>query len=145
MTTQPKKLYRRPSEGKIFGVIAGLAEYFSMDVTVLRIIAVVLVFAGVGIVVPIYFALAFFLPVEKSKHANAEEKIQTLGQEIKDNKVMNQGKNYLALGLIVIGGWLLVGQLFPEILEFNWNIAWPVIIILIGLVLLVNSKGRKNG
>ena len=43
-----RKLYRDPSNGKVAGVCAGLGTYFGVDVTVFRIIFVVLTLAGFG-------------------------------------------------------------------------------------------------
>lgn len=39
---QPKRLTRRPAEGQIAGVCAGLAEYFDTDVTLVRLAWVIL-------------------------------------------------------------------------------------------------------
>ena len=41
-----KKLYRSTTDRKIAGVCAGLAKYFSVDPTVIRIIAVLLLLPG---------------------------------------------------------------------------------------------------
>ncbi len=41
-----KRLYRSRKDRKIAGVCAGLAEYFNIDPTVVRIIAVVLLIPG---------------------------------------------------------------------------------------------------
>ena len=43
-----RKLYRDPSNGKVAGVCAGLGTYFGVDVTVFRILFVVLTLAGCG-------------------------------------------------------------------------------------------------
>ena len=49
----PRQLMRRPDEGRIAGVCAGLAEYFDTDVTVVRLVWIILslvpgaVFGGV--------------------------------------------------------------------------------------------------
>ncbi|MBN2505018.1 MAG: PspC domain-containing protein [Bacilli bacterium] len=44
-----RKLYRDVENGKIGGVCAGLSDYFDLDVTLIRIIWVLLiVFAGTG-------------------------------------------------------------------------------------------------
>lgn len=46
----PKKLYRSTSDKKIGGVCAGLANYFDVDPTMMRLIAVCLViFGGTGL------------------------------------------------------------------------------------------------
>jgi len=41
-----KKLYRIPNEGMIGGVCAGLGEYLDIDPTVIRLVFVLLFFAG---------------------------------------------------------------------------------------------------
>lgn len=40
-----KKLYRASIDKKIFGVCGGIAHYFGIDSTVVRLITVILVFA----------------------------------------------------------------------------------------------------
>jgi len=44
--TEKKRLYRDTENGKIFGVCAGLADYFDIDVTLVRVIWVVLLLCG---------------------------------------------------------------------------------------------------
>lgn len=44
--SEKKKLYRDTENGKIFGVCAGLADYFDVDVTIVRVIFVFLVLCG---------------------------------------------------------------------------------------------------
>lgn len=46
MTVQSKQLYRLPQEGVIRGVCAGLAHYFNIPVLLVRVIAVIALFAG---------------------------------------------------------------------------------------------------
>ena len=56
-----KKLYRNKKEEKIAGVCAGLAEYFNIDVTIIRLIWVLFVLcAGSGILA--YIACALVIP-----------------------------------------------------------------------------------
>lgn len=56
-----KKLYKDKKNGKLFGVCAGIAEYFGVDVTLVRIGFVAFTVAyGVGLVV--YLAAAIMLP-----------------------------------------------------------------------------------
>jgi phage shock protein C len=42
----PKKLYRSTTNKMIAGVCGGIAEYFNIDATVVRIIAVILLLPG---------------------------------------------------------------------------------------------------
>ena len=56
-----KKLYKNKAQGKVCGVCAGLSEYLNCDVTIIRIIALVLMLAyGSGII--IYFVSALIMP-----------------------------------------------------------------------------------
>ena len=53
-----KKLFRSTTNKKIFGVCGGLAEYFELDVTLVRLVAVLLIlFCGCGLLAYIIAAL----------------------------------------------------------------------------------------
>lgn len=57
MTTQ-KRLYRDVENGKVSGVCAGLADYFDTDVTIIRVVWLILLFcAGSGLLAYIIMAL----------------------------------------------------------------------------------------
>ena len=56
-----KKLYRSRANKKLFGVCAGFAEYFDVDVTIMRIIFLVLLLcAGGGLLA--YLICALVMP-----------------------------------------------------------------------------------
>jgi len=56
--TEKKRLYRDTENQKIFGVCAGLSDYFEMDVTLIRLIWVLLFFfAGTGFLAYIIMAI----------------------------------------------------------------------------------------
>ena len=58
-----KKLYRSRTERKIWGICGGLAEYFDVDPTIVRVIAVVsLLFGTAGIWA--YVIMRFVVPEE---------------------------------------------------------------------------------
>jgi len=59
-----KKLYRSTTNKKLFGVCGGLAEYFDVDPTVVRIIYLLLLLgAGVGLLA--YLICALVMPEKK--------------------------------------------------------------------------------
>ena len=66
-----KKLYRVMEGKMVCGVCTGVAEYFKLDVNIVRIATVVFGFCGVGLVA--YIAAAFILP-EKPEAAPEEKK-----------------------------------------------------------------------
>lgn len=58
-----KKLYRSRTDKKLCGVCGGLAKYFNMDVTIVRLIAVLLaLFVGGGLIA--YIVAALIMPEE---------------------------------------------------------------------------------
>jgi phage shock protein PspC (stress-responsive transcriptional regulator) len=66
------KLLRRADQGRMFGgVAAGLARYFALDVTLVRVVLVALAFFG-GAGVPFYLAAWALVPEEGSNVAIAD-------------------------------------------------------------------------
>ena len=58
---EPRKLYRSQTQRMIAGVCGGLAEYFNVDATLMRVVFVLLaVFGGSGIV--IYIVMWIIVP-----------------------------------------------------------------------------------
>jgi phage shock protein PspC (stress-responsive transcriptional regulator) len=58
-----KKLYRSRTDRKIWGVCGGLAKYFGIDPTVVRILALVSIFFGT-LGIWIYIIMAIIVPLE---------------------------------------------------------------------------------
>jgi len=46
-----KRLYRNTEEGKIAGICAGLGDYFEMDPVIIRLIFLLALFLGAGLIV----------------------------------------------------------------------------------------------
>jgi len=61
---QSRKLYKSRSSKKIAGVCGGLAEYFGISTTVVRLLFVITFFAGSGTSLLLYIALAIALDKE---------------------------------------------------------------------------------
>lgn len=57
-----KRLYRVEEKKMIFGVCAGIAEYFNVDPTLVRLICVLLGCTGSGLLV--YLIAAFIMPIK---------------------------------------------------------------------------------
>ncbi len=157
-----KRLYRSRDDRMIWGVCGGLAKYFGLDPTLVRIIAVILIFAdGVGILA--YIVMAIVVPLEDSKtkipqdtiKENVEEIKGTaneLGREIRstftgqpaDKTTSNTHRrqlNILGIVLLVIGIFLLLGSL-NLFWWFRWQYLWPAIIIIIGLIIIACARRK---
>jgi phage shock protein C len=64
---EPLRLYRDPVHGRLFGVCAGLADYFGVDV---RLVRAGTILAGIvfnWFTVIAYAVLAFYLPVKPAE------------------------------------------------------------------------------
>ncbi len=73
MAEQPKRLYRRRKGRKLLGVLGGLAEFFGLDQSLVRIAYVVITFFTLcvpGIV--LYMTMAFIVPLEPKAQSSAE-------------------------------------------------------------------------
>ncbi|MCX7115174.1 MAG: PspC domain-containing protein [Gammaproteobacteria bacterium] len=58
-----RKLYRSRKERMLAGVCGGLAQYFSVDPTIVRLIAALLLLLG-GVSLFVYFILWIVIPLE---------------------------------------------------------------------------------
>lgn len=61
---ETKKLYRSKTDKMISGVCGGLAQYFGVDATLVRLVFALLVFFGVGSGILLYIILAIVMPLE---------------------------------------------------------------------------------
>ena len=141
-TQNVHRLYRSRTNKMIGGVAGGLAEYFNVDVILMRLLFVILFVAG-GSGVLIYIILWIITPLEP--YSRMEEK---LNPDIKvENKNINTPDNnnrtfIIGVSLIVLGFIFLFNSLFPQ---FNFSQLWPLVLIVIGVMLIINeSPGNKN-
>jgi phage shock protein C len=62
MNTNYKPLTRSTSNRMIAGVCAGLGEYFNIDPTIVRLLAVLAFFTGFGGIAIVYLIMALVVP-----------------------------------------------------------------------------------
>lgn len=67
-----KKLYRSRTDRMIAGVCGGIAKYFGVDSTIVRVIAFLLIIPG-GVSIWVYIALALIVPLEPEEMSRIEE------------------------------------------------------------------------
>lgn len=88
-TGTTRKLYRDYDNKSIAGVCAGLAQYFGVDSLWVRLLAIIIVFAGVGSPILVYFILWVIIPKatttsEKLAMAGKPANISNIEQKIKE-------------------------------------------------------------
>ncbi len=67
-----KKLYRSRTDRMIAGVCGGIAKYFGIDSTIVRVIAFLLIIPG-GVSIWVYIALAIIVPLEPEETGRIED------------------------------------------------------------------------
>lgn len=147
-----KQLYRSCTNRILGGVCGGLGEYFDIDPVVIRLIFVLLAFAGVGIVT--YLIAWIIVPADpacikednEKKDATDEirEKAQEFAHEIRET--VKSKRHRSGDGRLIVGGVLLsigILALIQSVLHINlWSIFWPAILIIMGLAFLTRVRER---
>lgn len=111
----------------------------------MRVLFVILaVLTGGGFII-VYLVLALVLPVERSgvvaaQTSDVSDRFESLASEMKEPERQNRVRNFFGFGLILLGLWLLLGQLFPGWYLIRWDYLWPVILIVLGLIVMT----RRN-
>jgi phage shock protein PspC (stress-responsive transcriptional regulator) len=143
-----KKLQRIEQDKMIAGVCTGLAEYFDIDVTWIRIAFVIAVLAGAsGILVYIVFWIAVpkrpYLPDYGQLNVDykAAERVNNLNSAFPKKKKGN-GRLIVGSFFIFFGIFFLLNEfdLIPQWIEFQ-NL-WPLILIFMGLFTLANARKK---
>jgi len=145
-----KRLYRSRTHKVFGGVAGGLADYFNVDVILTRLLFVIVFFAGGGGVI-IYIILWIITPEEPlippytnsgnspGEPANADISDAEI---VKTDKSQNNNRTFIAgIALILIGFLFLINSLIPQLVIIKF---WPLILVVIGVMLLVNETKSKN-
>lgn len=138
----PTKFYRR-SENKILGgVCAGLADYFDVDVIILRITFITFtLFWGLSIIV--YLLLWIFTPIApfSFNRMNTEFNFtQTEKTQFKEN-TNNRSRELFGIIVIALGVLWILNNFFPW---FSSKIYFPLTLITIGILILVYARNGKK-
>ncbi|PLV59881.1 PspC domain-containing protein [Thermotoga sp. KOL6] len=121
-----KQLKRSKKNRIIAGVCGGIAEYFDVDPTLVRLIWVLLTLAwGAGIL--LYIIAWIIMPEEES---DEEQRRETVFQNMEGLKVLLGGL------LILLGLILFVSAFFPILFSISWKILLAISLIIFGALLL---------
>ncbi len=132
-----RKLYLS-QEKVIAGVAGGLAEYFGIDPTIVRLVFVLGLWAN-GITVALYIAGMLLIP-ERPAVASDYSSGEGLGDLHKAARAFTEAGNPKTLGILLIGiGAILLLKLFVSL---DWNIILPILLVLAGIALLIRDWRR---
>jgi len=131
-----RRLYRSRSNAMLAGVCGGLGHYLGIDPTWARLFFVLLTLvSGAGVVV--YVVMWIVVP-----QAPAGEEPTVPVVPLRDNP---QAHVIVGAGLILLGGLAFLKNLhLPWLQWLRMETVWPVLLILAGAVLLLNSLRRER-
>lgn len=134
-----RKLYRSNNQKMIAGVCGGVAEYFNIDVTLIRLIVAIVGICSFGTAFLVYIIAAIIIP--ESPYDGHE-----YGGFVDDRPPADNSKLMSILGvtLVVAGIIALVSGLFPFIWRLFRKGFWPAIIIIAGLALIYSGWKNKG-
>ncbi|TWR26466.1 PspC domain-containing protein [Mucilaginibacter pallidiroseus] len=156
-----KRLYRDERRKSIGGVCAGLAEYFGVDVSVVRVVFVLaLLLKGVGFLPYIvlwavlpkkpYGYNEFGSPVDGGFNANYNTNYNNVDYNVPPTgapfvppvKQPSKAPAMFGVILIVLGALFLVDRLdiMPEL---DFEKLWPVVLIAIGGLIIFNGQKKE--
>jgi len=152
-----RRLYRSRKNRVIAGVCGGIAEYFNIDPVVVRVLAVLLFFAG-GSALLAYIVGLIIIPaapweeqiktaanapaVAPAAAASAQPAVET------SPAGANVGALIIGVVMVVFGAIFMMRQIpffnhyYWWFWDHAWHFFWPSLIIVIGLLLIL--KGWKK-
>jgi phage shock protein PspC (stress-responsive transcriptional regulator) len=114
----PKRMYRLVDDRVFGGVCSGMAAYFNIDVTVMRLLWVVLTLITSGAMILLYIPLWIFLP----EAATPEERAEARGARFDAEGLMRRAR----VGAPALAG---VGAFLSATLRVCATIIWIVLLI----------------
>lgn len=150
-----KKLYRSKNNRVISGVCGGIAEYFQIDPTLVRLLWILITLAG-GAGIIGYIICLIVIP-ERSSFGNSNYDEEYV-VEAKDTNFSNNEENYTSfdeypeeksseknnflVGIILIG----LGGVFllkRYVYWFDLKLLTPLLLIAVGIYIIFNQRSGK--
>jgi len=148
-----KRLYRSVRSKVFGGVAGGIAEYFDIDPIIIRLLFVIIAFAGGGGVI-VYLILWIALPIEPivpftmnmdagvpDPQASATYNPDPSAPFIMPEKAKNNGGLIGGVLLISLGLIFLANRFIPYV---NFHHLWPLILVVFGGVLIATSIADRK-
>jgi phage shock protein PspC (stress-responsive transcriptional regulator) len=139
----------------IGGVCGGIAEYFDVDSTLVRLLAVLVVLLGGAGVIAYIIA---WIVIPKNPEQESDEKFEkrekikekikkgaeNVIEEVKEHFESKESNHHTernrriwgGIIVIIIGVVFLFGSFFPWV---AWSNLWPLIVIALGIIIMVKA------
>ncbi len=143
-----RRLYRSGRDKMLGGIAGGLADYFEVDVTLVRLIVLVTVLAG-GVGLFAYLVAWIIIPLNpehaasggaKRDYSSMHEPHEVMVDDESRMKRREKHRQLAGIILIGLGVMFFLDRIFPA---FRWDRMWPLVLIFIGVLIMV--RGRNGG
>lgn len=134
-STNPKRLYKSRVNRMIDGVCGGIAEYFGLDPTLVRIVWVLLTILG-GSGILLYIAGMIIIPTAPLFP------IPPAAQSAASPSPSSSNHKFWGILLVVVGTlWLLSNMgIWHRWWSFSWDVMLPVVLVLAGVAFLFGGR-----
>ena len=111
-----RRVYRCSHDRRIAGVAAGLAEYFDLDPTLMRVLWFASIFFTGGLAILLYLALAIIIPLEPMTEHDATQTFAVSEGHRHATRGDGSGRwiTFFGLVLILFGGLALLDSVLPS-------------------------------
>lgn len=132
--------FYRDSKNKVLGgVCSGLANYFNLDVALLRVLFVVaLLFASFGFW--LYIILWVVIPID-GQQTETELRSEPVSEVVPATATKSTSL-IAGIAVMLIGVIFLINNFIP--IPWVWKL-WPLILVAIGVVMIVNASKKGDG
>jgi phage shock protein C len=153
-----RRLYRCRHDRMLAGVASGMAEYFEVDATIIRVLWIISIFFG-GLGLFAYIVLAIIMPLEPEEAiaTNASPADPTGEATVPSptgwhsapathrHVTRDNGRivTFLGIALILFGALALLGVYLPDFAD-GGRFLWPAFILGIGVLLVVGAMRRES-
>jgi phage shock protein PspC (stress-responsive transcriptional regulator) len=132
---RPRRLERSRDDRVIAGVCGGLGEYLGVDAVLIRIAALVLVFAG-GAGLLLYGIGWIAMPETEESEEGADASTGAAPAAVAIGGT--SGATLLGLVFVVLGVFFLVDEIWSDFLA--WKYVSPIALIAVGAAVLVRAR-----
>jgi phage shock protein PspC (stress-responsive transcriptional regulator) len=139
------RLYRCRHDRRLAGVSSGLAEFFDLDPTLVRILWFLSIFFTGGLSILLYIALALIVPNEplaETEIGEASALTESGHRHVARGDTSGRWVTFFGVVLILFGGLALVDALLPSWVD-AWRYLGPAFFVGLGALLILFAVRRN--